>query len=91
MGVVVGDSRMSKSQIQGQECRSAFKLYSGDGKRAVDGLEFRNGETYLDEQEWVEGTTFRNRHHGSLVGPFPSPADAESFVVATPWFRGSDA
>ena len=80
---------MSKSPLQGQEYRSAFKLYSKDGKRAVDMLEFRNGETYLDEQEWVEGTTFKNRHSGSLVGPFASPADAENFIVATPWFRGS--
>jgi hypothetical protein len=51
---------MSKSPIQGQEYRSAFTLYSEDGKRAADVLEFRNGETYLDEQEWVEGTTFKN-------------------------------
>lgn len=82
---------MSKSRIQGQECRSAFKLYSDDGKRVVDVLEFRNGETYLDEQEWVEGTVFKNRHSGKLVGPFASPADAEKFIVATSWFRGSDA
>ncbi|MFM0286494.1 hypothetical protein [Paraburkholderia megapolitana] len=82
---------MSKFLIQGQEYRSAFKIYSEDGKRAVDVLEFRNGETYLDEQEWVDGTTFRNRHSGSLVGPFASLADAENFIVATPWFRGSDA
>jgi len=80
---------MSRSPIQGQEYRSAFKLYSEDGKRVADVLEFRNGETYLDEQEWVEGTTFKNRHSGRLVGPFASPADAENFIVATPWFRGS--
>ncbi|HET6248289.1 MAG TPA: hypothetical protein VGF97_00020 [Rhizomicrobium sp.] len=79
---------MSKSPIQGQDYRSAFKLYSKDGKRAVDVMEFRNGETYLDEQEWVEGTTFANRHSGRLVGPFTSPEAAESFIVATPWFRG---
>jgi hypothetical protein len=82
---------MSKSPIQGQEYRIAFKLYSKDGKRAVDVLEFRNGDTYLDEQEWVEGTAFKNRHSGGLVGPFTSPAEAESFIVATPWFRGSHA
>jgi len=29
-----------------------------DGKRAAEVLEFRNGETYLDEKEWFEGTTF---------------------------------
>jgi hypothetical protein len=56
---------MSKSPIQGQEYRSAFKLYSEDGKRVAEVLEFRNGETSLDEQEWVEGTTFRNRHTAS--------------------------
>jgi hypothetical protein len=64
-------------------------LYSLDGKRAAEVLEFRNGETYLDEREWSEGTTFKNRHSGSLVGPFASPEDAEKFIVATSWFRGS--
>ena len=82
---------MNKSRLQGQEYRIAFTLYSDDGKRAADVLEFRNGETYLDEQEWVEGTTFENRHSGRLVGPFASPADAENFIVATAWFRGSPA
>ena len=82
---------MSKSSLQGQEYRVAFRLYSKDGKRAAEVLEFRNGETYLDEQEWVEGTTFENRHSGRLVGPFASPADAEKFIVGTPWFSGSDA
>jgi hypothetical protein len=80
---------MSKSSLEGQEYRCAFTLYSEDGKRAAEVLEFRNGETYLDEQEWLEGTTFKNRHSGSLVGPFVSPEDAEKFIVATPWFRGS--
>jgi hypothetical protein len=82
---------MTKSPLRGQEYRSVVKLYSKDGKRAADVLEFRNGETYLDEQEWVEGTTFKNRHSGRLVGPFASPADAKNFIVATPWFRGSHA
>ena len=80
---------MNKSSLQGQEYRSAFTVYSVDGKRAAKVLEFRNGETYLDEQEWFEGTTFKNRHSGSLVGPFASPGDAEKFIVATSWFRGS--
>jgi hypothetical protein len=80
---------MNTSPIEGREYRIAFTLYSEDGKRAVDVLEFDNGETYLDEQEWVEGTTFRNRHSGRLVGPFASPEDAETFIVATSWFRGS--
>jgi hypothetical protein len=80
---------MNKSSLLGQEYRSAFTLYSVDGKRAAEVLEFRNGETYLDEQEWFEGATFKNRHSGSLVGPFASPEDAEKFIVATSWFRGS--
>lgn len=80
---------MNESSLQGKECRSAFTLYSVDGKRAAEALEFRNGETYLDEQEWFEGTTFKNRHSGQLVGPFASPEDAEKFIVATSWFRGS--
>lgn len=79
---------MDKSSLQGQEYRNAFTLYSVDGKRAAVVLEFRSGETYLDEQEWVEGTTFKNRHSGDLVGPFASPEDAEKFIVATSWFRG---
>lgn len=79
---------MNKSTLQGQEYRSAFKLYSEDGKRAADVLEFRSGESYIDEQEWVEGDTFKNRHSDRLVGPFASLADAERFVVATSWFRG---
>jgi hypothetical protein len=82
---------MGKSPIEGQEYRSVGKLCSKDGKRAAEVLEFRNGETYLDEQEWVEGTTFKNRHSGRLVGPFASPADAEKFIVATSWFRGGGA
>lgn len=80
---------MSTPPVQGQEYRSVFKLYSEDGKRAADVLEFPNGETYIDEQEWVEESTFKNRHSGRLVGTFASPADAENFIVATPWFRGS--
>jgi len=82
-------SNTPKTRLQGQEYRSLFILYSEDGKRAAEILEFQNGETYLDEQEWVEGTTFQNRHSGSLVGPFASPSDAEKFIIATPWFRRS--
>ena len=80
---------MNKSSLHGEEYRSISTLYSLDGKRAAELLEFRNGEIYLDEQAWVEGTTFENRHSGQLVGPFASPYDAEKFIVATSWFRGS--
>ena len=79
---------MNKSSLHGQEYRSAFTLYSVDGKRAAEVLQFRNGEAYIDEKERFEGTTFKNRHSGSLVGPFASPEDAEKFIVATSWFRG---
>lgn len=82
---------MTKSSLTGQEYRVAFTLYSEDGKRAAEVREFRNGETYLDEQEWVEGTTFKNRHSGRMVGPFASPEDAEKFIVATAWFCGRDS
>jgi hypothetical protein len=68
---------MDEVSLQGQEYRSAFTLYSADGKRAAEALEFRNGETYLDEREWSEAATFKNRHSGQLVGPFASPEDAE--------------
>jgi hypothetical protein len=79
-----------KSQLYGLEFRVAFSLYSEDGKRGVEVREFSNGETYILEREWVEGTTFKDRHAGSLVGPFSSPEDAEKFIVATPWFCGAD-
>lgn len=82
---------MSMRSLAGKEFRCAFTLYSVDGKRAADVLEFRHGETYIDEKEWVQGTEFKNRHSGTLVGPFASPEDAEKFVVGTTWFRGSDA
>jgi hypothetical protein len=79
--------RQSKSPLTG-EYRVAFNLYSEDGKRMAEVREFRNGKTYLVEREWVEGTTFNDRHSGKMVGPFASPEDAKKFIVATAWFRG---
>ena len=79
----------SESPLLGQKYRSVFTLYSKNGKRSADILEFQNGEIYLDEKEWLAGTTFKNRHTGRLVGPFASPAEAERFIVTTPWFRGT--
>jgi hypothetical protein len=72
---------------QGLDFRVASSAFSVDGKRAADICEFSNGETYLNEKERVEGTTFENRHGGSLVGPFKSP-EAEKFIVSTEWFLG---
>lgn len=70
------------------EFRTACTLYSRDGKRAAEVREFSNGETYLLESEWHSRGVFVDRHSGRLVGPFPSPKEAERFIVATPWFVG---
>src|ERR1700740_1410866 len=43
-----GLSGRGNPAIEGQEYRSAFRLYSKDGKRVADVLQFRNGETYLN-------------------------------------------
>jgi hypothetical protein len=83
--------RKSKSLLHGLKYRVAFILYSQDGKRGAEVREFSNGETYLVEKEWVEETTFKDRHSGGMVGPFASPADAERFIVATDWFLGRGA
>ena len=83
--------RNAGSRLQGAEYRVAFNLYSEDGKREVEVREFRHGETYLVEREWVEGTAFADRHAGRMVGPFASPRAAEEFIVATSWFCGRDA
>ncbi len=76
------------TSLKGLDFRIAFSVFSEDGKRAADIYEFSNGETYLDEKEWVEGTTFKNRHGGSLVGPFKATEEAEKFIVSTDWFIG---
>ena len=79
---------MSNSPLYGQNYRVAFTLYDKECNRAVDVLEFENGEIYLDEKERVGETAFENRHSGRLVGPLASLEEAESFAVATAWFRG---
>lgn len=80
----------TNKSLDGTMYRVTFTLYSGDGKRSAEVREFSNGETYLLESEWVEGTTFRERHAGMLVGPFASPKLAEQFIVATSWFNGTE-
>ncbi len=80
----------NESPLTGQEYRVAFILYSLDAKRAAEVRVFANGETYLSEEEWVEGTIFKNRHSGRMVGPFASPEAAEKFIVATAWFCGGN-
>ncbi|WP_431206039.1 hypothetical protein ACQ86E_15095 [Bradyrhizobium betae] len=81
---------MTDKSIDGTMYRVAATLYSGDGKRSAEVREFANGETYLLESELVEGTIFKERHEGRMVGPFPSPMHAEQFIVATPWFNGTE-
>jgi hypothetical protein len=78
------------SRLRGLNYTVAFSLYSEDGKREVEVREFSNGETYLVERDWVEATTFGDRHSGQMVGPFTSPEDAERFIVGTAWFCGRD-
>jgi len=77
-----------KSPIAGMLHRSECILYSSDGKRAAEILEFANGEIYIRESELAEGATFQDRHSGNVVGPFASPDDAEQFIVTTSWFAG---
>ena len=81
-------NRKTGSSLTGLEYKVVFKLHSEDGKRAVEVREFSNGETYLIERERGDGTTFKDRHEGRMVGPFASAGDAEKFIVATAWFRG---
>lgn len=76
------------TSLKGMDFRVVFSVFSEDGKRAADICVFSNGETYLDEKEWVQGMTFKNRHGGSLVGPFKSTEEAEKFIVSTDWFIG---
>lgn len=82
--------RGPQKSLKGQMYKVTSTLYSRDGKRSAQILIFDNGETYLLESNWVEGTVFKERHGGSPVGPFASPTDAERFIVATPWFNGTD-
>jgi len=84
-------SRKSQWSLVGQEYRIAFTLYSADAKREAEVREFRNKQVYLVERERIEGTTFRDRHPRTMVGPFPSPEEAEKFIVTTAWFNGRDA
>ena len=82
--------RMTDRSIDGTMYRVATTLFSRDGKRSAEVREFTNGETYLLEREWVEGTIFKERHEGRMVGLFPSPMHAEQFIVTTPWFNGTE-
>lgn len=80
----------ARGSIDGMMYQVTSTLYSNDGKRSAELRKFDNGETYILEGEWVEGTRFKDRHEGRLVGPFASPKHAERFIVATSWFDGSE-
>ena len=73
----------------GLNYKVSLTLYSEDGTREAEILEFSNGETYLSESE-LDGGEFKDRHSGRMVGPFATPADAEKFITVTAWFRGGD-
>jgi|ERR1035441_6233863 hypothetical protein len=88
--LAMNNPTQGKSPLAGLEYQVLFALYSVDGKRAAEVRAFCNGETYISEEEWVEGTTFKNRHAGRMVGPFASPEEAEKFIVKTAWFCGRD-
>jgi hypothetical protein len=80
----------TNKSLDGAMYQVTSTLYSADGKRSAEIRLFSNGETYLLESEWVEGTTFEDRHAGKLVGPFASAKLAERFIVATSWFNGTE-
>ncbi|MBS0411117.1 MAG: hypothetical protein JSR86_14455 [Proteobacteria bacterium] len=75
------------SILTGLSYRVIFQLYSKDGARAVDVMEFEGGEIYLNEQERREDGAYENRHSGNLVGPFATSEAAEAFIVGTTWFN----
>ena len=81
--------KVAGKSLDGNMYRVAFTLYSKDGRRAAEIREFDDGETYILESDWVEGTTYKPRHGGKIVGPFTSPEKAEHFIVATSWFNGA--
>jgi hypothetical protein len=65
-----------------------FRLYSEDGTRGAEVRGRRNGFAYFVEQEWVEGTTFKDRGQGQEFGPYDTPEAAEAAAVSRPWFNG---
>ena len=74
--------------MYGLEFRIPFTLYTEDGERAAEVREFENGQSHLVEMERIDGTTYKDRHSGKMVGSFDSSEEAERFIVTTPWFRG---
>lgn len=69
-----------------------LRLYSNDGKRAVEIRMRRDGFAYFVEQERVEDTTFKSRGRGEEIGPYETPEAAEAAAVARPWFsRGENS
>jgi hypothetical protein len=80
----------TKQFTVGSEYAVPFRLYSKDGKRSVEVRVRRDGLAYFVEQEWVEGTTFKNRGRGQEIGPYETPELAETAAVASSWFSGRE-
>lgn len=68
--------------------REAFRLYSADGRRAVEVRERCGGQAYYVDRIWPEGSRFSKLRSGEEIGPFESVGTAEAAAVSRPWFRG---
>jgi hypothetical protein len=66
-----------------------FRLYSKDGKRAVEVRVRRDGLAYFVDQELAEESTYRDRGDDE-IGPFDTPEAAEAAAIARRWFSDGE-
>ena len=77
--------------LKGRKFRISSTLYNLDASRSAAILDFGAIRgTYVREQERAPDGQYGDRHGGALIGPFTSPKEAETFILATPWFTGRD-